>query len=175
MNSKIIQEIAYLKNNYKNNTNIYEIEYLNLDEKYFLDTLQKIIKSGNKNVKIIDDKEYIHNGMILNIDMNGNMICNNRKMLKYKYIDNVKINLYNDRVINVDNFPGSNNYNDLYKQKRMIFNINNIDLILTIKTRKNPNPKPKKEEDKTITSYEIRIKMNSSINEKDLEVFTKYL
>ena len=174
MNSQIIQEITNLKQNYQNKSNIYEIEYLNLEEKYFLDTLQKIIKSGNKDVKIIDDKEYINNGMILNIDNNGNMKCIGRRMLKYKYIDTVKINLYNDSKINVDNFPGSDEYQDLYKQKRMIFKINNIDLILTIKTRKNPKA-TKKDEEKTITSYEIRIKFPSLLNEKCLESFSKYL
>ena len=92
------------------------------------------------------------------------MKCVNKKMLKFKYVDNDRINLYNERQINVDNFNSSTQYDDSYKQKTMIFMKNNFKMILAIKTDSDKN-----------TRYEIKIVFKSSEDERELEEYLKIL
>lgn len=173
MNTQIIELITELKRNYENKNNTYDIQFLDLEETYFVNIIKKLLNDGYKNVKIIDDKEYINNGMVFNVDIHGNMKCKSRKMLKYKYIDNIKVSLFNDRNISVDNFTTTNKYKDSYKQKRMIFKIYNFDFILIIKTRKKNTVK--KDEEKTETKYEIKISFNTKEDENKLVDLFKYI
>jgi len=166
MNSQIIQEIALLKQNYQNHNNTYEINYSNITKQDFINKLQNIKKHCN-NIKIIDNKEYINRDLILTIDMNGNMKCINKRMLKYKVIDNIRIDLFNENQINTDNFGGNNYYQDVYKQKKIIFEKDSFTLSLIMKTRKNDSGK--KEEDKVFTIYDLKISFKSTVNEKELE------
>ena len=165
MNSQIIKEISLLKQNYQNNNNTYEVNYNNITKEDFVNKLQNV-KRICKNVSMVDNKEYVNNGMILNIDSNGNMECLSKKMLKYKIMNNVRIDLFNERQINTDNFSGSNNYQDIYKQKNIIFKQDNFSLVFSVKTRKNENAK--KEEDKVIVTYDFKISFKSGENENNL-------
>lgn len=172
MNSQIINEITFLKQNYKNNTNIYEIIYNNITKEDFINKLEKIKKHCD-NIKLIDNKEFINRGLILNADMNGDKKCISKKMLKYKIMNNVRIDLFNETEINTDNFSVSNNCEDSYRQKKIIFQKDNFTLSLIVKTRK--NEKSKKEEDKVFITYDFKISFKSSINEKQLEnIFSMY-
>jgi predicted HNH restriction endonuclease len=171
MNSQIIQNITDLKHRYNNNNNTYEIIY-NLDDVVFSNILQNIVNDGNKDIKIKDDKVFYKNGLILNIDEHGNMECYNRKMLKYINMNNVRINLFNDRQLSANDFQTSNNYDDSFKQRRIIFEIQNFKISLVIKTRKNPKSK---DEDKSITNYEMIIRFNTTENENNLNNIFKYM
>ncbi len=169
MNKSIIQEISNLKRQYKNNNNIYEICYLTqedgnqITEEYFLKKLKNIINQ-KWDVKIVDNKKYIKRDLILSIDTTGEMECITRKMLKYKHIDNIKINLFNERKVNSDNFSGSNQYDKVYKQKKMIFTKEGYKIILTIKV-----------DLEKVTTYEIKIVLQSNLDEKKLDTLFKIL
>ena len=169
MNNQIIQEISNLKRQYLNNNNTYEIYYLTqedgnqITEEYFLKKLKNVINQ-KWDVKIVDNKKYIQRDLTLSIDTTGEMECITRKMLKYKHIDNVKINLFNERKINCDNFSGSNQYDKVYKQKKMIFTKDGYQLILTIKV-----------DLEKVTTYEIKIVFQSNLDERKLDMLFKML
>jgi len=172
MSQQIINEITNLKRNYQNNNNTYEVQYLEITEEIFMNKLKNITKQKWDSIKITDDKEYNSNGMVLNIDPKGEMKCVNKRMLKYKYINNVRINLFNERPTNSENFniPKTNKYgkydnNDsVYKQKKMVFSKNTFDLMMIIKT----------DNDKT-TTYEMNIVFKSSTDENKLNDIFKIL
>ena len=170
MNQTIIQEITSLKSQYKNMNNTYEISYLTqecgkeITEEYFLKRLKNIINQKWEDVKIIDNKKYIKNDLTLIIDITGEMRCITSKMLKYKHINNIGIKLFNERIINCDNFSGSNKYDKVYKQKKMVFTKEGYQMILTIKT----------DLDK-VTTYEIKIVFKSNVNEQKLDMLFKML
>ncbi len=169
MNNQIIQEISNLKRQYKNNNNTYEIYYLTqedgnqITEEYFLKKLKNVINQ-KWDVKIVDNKKYIQRDLILSIDTTGEMECITRKMLKYKHIDNIKINLFNERKINCNNFSGSNQYDNVYKQKKMIFTKDGYQIILTIKV-----------DLEKVTTYEIKIVFQSKLDERKLDMLFKML
>ena len=157
MNQQIINEIRNLKRNYQNNNNIYEIQYLKITEEIFMNKLKKITRHKWENITVEDNKEYANNGMTMNINQEGDIVCISKKMLKYKYLDNIKINLFNERKINSDNFGGSNIYEKEYKQKKMVFSKNGFDVVMIIKTTKM---------DKDVVSeYEMNIVFKSGNNE----------
>jgi len=169
MNNSIIREISNLKRQYNNNNNTYEIYYLTqedgnqITEEYFLKKLKNVINQ-KWDVKIVDNKKYIQRDLTLSIDTTGEMECITRKMLKYKHIDNVKINLFNERKINCDNFSGSNQYDKVYKQKKMIFTKDGYQIILTIKV-----------DLEKVTTYEIKIVFQSNLDERKLDMLFKIL
>ena len=157
MNQTIIREITNLKRNYNNDNNTYEINYLDITEDNFLNKLKNVFKQVWDSVKIIDNKEYIQRDLTLSIDGTGAMECLSRKMLKYRIFDEVRINLFNERKINTDNFGGSSKYDKVYKQKMMIFTKDEYKMILVIKTDLDKN-----------TTYEIKILFKSRDDEKYL-------
>lgn len=163
----IINEISELKNNYKNNDNSYEIYILKQDngeiinEQYFQEKLRKIIKYNWDDVKIIDNKKYIKNDLILSINTLGEIKCRKRIMLKYKNLDKFRINLYNERKINSDNFYTDIHYDKTYKQKKIVFSLNGFMIILTIKINEQKKEK--------ITTFEIKIVFKSKEDEKYLK------
>ena len=159
--SLIKREISNLKRNYKNINNTYEIIYTGkLNEDIFQKKIKDIIKQKWDTIQIINEKVYIKKNLILNIDNTGEMKCISKKILKYKFINDFKINLYNERENNVNNIEGSDNYDDIYKQNRMVFTQNDYNLILLIKTSN--------DKDKT-TTYEIKIQFKSNKDENKLD------
>ena len=170
MNNSIIKEITSLKNQYKDINNTYEIYCLTqesgeeITEEYFLKKLKNVINQKWEDVKIIDNKKYIKRDLTLMIDITGEMKCITRRMLKYKHINNIRINLFNERKIDCDNFSGSNKYDKVYKQKKMVFTKEGYQMILTIKT----------DLDK-ITTYEMKIVFKSNVDEKKLDMLFKML
>ena len=160
---QIINEITYLKKKYVNNYNTYEINYLNITEKTFSEILKKLFHQKWDNVEIIDNKEYIQQGLILGIDTTGNMECISRKILKYKLLNNVRINLFNERKISTINFEGSDKYDKVYKQKKMIFSKNNFNIELIIKINSDK-----------ITTYEFKIHFKSIEDEQYLLKINDY-
>lgn len=168
----IINSITELKKNYQNSNNSYEI-YIKQDngkeitEEYFQEKLKKIIKYNWDDTKIIDNKKYIKNDLILSINTLGEMKCRKRIMLKYKNIDKFRINLYNEKKINSDNFYTDIYYDKIYKQKKIVFTLNHFMLILTIKINEQKKEK--------ITTYEMKIVFKSKEDEKYLEKIFKIL
>ena len=79
-------------------------------------------------------------------------------------MEHLKINLFNERKINCDNFSGSNQYDKVYKQKKMVFTKEGYKMILTIKT----------DLDK-VTTYEIKIVFQSKLDERKLDMLFKIL
>ena len=170
MNQQIINEISNLKHNYQGKNNTYEIQYLEMTEEIFMTKLKNITKGKWDSIKIIDNKEYINRGMVMNINQAGDINCINKKMLKYKYIDDsVKINLFNSRKINSDNFSGSTKYEKVYKQKNMVFSKNSFELMMKIKTEEDKLLKEK------ITTYEMNIVFKSENDERMLNDIFKLL
>lgn len=169
----IINSITELKKNYQNSNNFYEVCILKqnnggpINEQYFQEKLKKIIKYNWNDVKIIDNKKYIKNDLILSINTLGEMKCRRRIMLKYKNIDKFRINLYNEKKINSDNFSGSNQYDKIYKQKKIVFRLNDFMVILTIKINEQNKEKS--------TIYEMKIVFKSKEDEKYLEEIFKIL
>ena len=173
MNQQIINEIITLKNQYNNDNNTYEIQYLEMTEEIFMNKLKNITQSKWDSIKIIDNKEYINRGMEMNINQAGEINCISKKMLKYKYLDNVKINLFNSRKINSENFNGSTRYERVYKQKNMVFSKGSFELMMKIKTEE-----AKSSKDKTatkITTYEMNIVFKSGNDERMLNDIFKML
>ena len=164
MNQQIIQEISSLKRNYQNNLNTYEIQYLEITEEHFMKQMKKVINEKWDDIKITDNKEYINRGMLMNINQSGDIHCESIKMLKYKFIGNVRINLFNKRKINSDNFSGSNKYEQVYKQKKIVFSKNTFELVMNIKTDNDKN-----------TTYEMNIVFKSSTDERMLNDIFKIL
>ena len=151
----IIKFKSELENNYTNKNNQYELEIKNIEEKRFVELLNIFINEKYKVEKICESKEYINQGNIMNIDINGNMKCKNIKILKYKKTDdNIKISLLNKRDIQVDYF---NFYKGIesYDKKEMIIKNKNYELNFIIKSTKNVTAK--KQEDKVIINYEIKL------------------
>jgi len=128
MNNQIIKDILFLKERYTYHSNIYKIEFL-INENNFKNILQNIINE-NKNhindIKIIDAKYYHDKNFILEILDNGIMNCLNIKKLKYiNYKNNVKLHLYSERKNYISNFSFKQNYEKIYKMKKIVFNIDN--------------------------------------------------
>ena len=170
MNKSIIQEIRNLKRQYQNNTNTYEISYLTqengdaITEKYFLKKLKNVINQKWDEVKIIDNKKYIQRDLTLSIDTSGEMECITRKTLQYRHMNHLKINLFNERKINSDNFSGSDEYDKVYKQKKMVFRKDGYETILIIKV-----------DLEKVTTYEIKIVLESRLDERKLDMLFKML
>lgn len=157
--SSIKREISNLKRNYKNMNNTYEIIYTGeLNEDIFQNKIKEIIKQKWDTIEIINEKIYIKKNLILKIDNTGEMKCISKKILKYRFVNDIKINLYNERDNNVNNIEGSDYYDDIYKQNRMVFTQNDYNLILLIKTSNDKE-----------TTYEIKIQFKSKKDENKLD------
>ena len=139
--------------------NTYEIIYTGeLNEDIFQNKIKEIIKQKWDTIEIINEKIYIKKNLILKIDNTGEMKCISKKILKYRFVNDIKINLYNERDNNVNNIEGSDYYDDIYKQNRMVFTQNDYNLILLIKTSNDKE-----------TTYEIKIQFKSKKDENKLD------
>ena len=164
MNKSIINEIAQLKTQYDNSNNTYEIVLKkDFDAKEFTNILKKCRNQKWDDIDIQDSKLFINNNMILDVDANGNMKCYNKKMLKYKYIEDVKLNLYNQRKQNTDNFHCGLN-TERYVQSVVNFKRGGINVILFTNLVNERNGK----NTITITNRELVIRINNNEDENYL-------
>ena len=144
MESKIIEDIEILKKRYSYDSNIYKIEKI-VSEKIFKEKMKEYIKDKKsiKNIKIIDAKYYYSNNKKLEILDNGDMKCHDIKKLKYiKYNQTLKLVLYNERENYINNFNFQQNYDIVYKMKKIIFydHYNNlIEFNVTVDENDNKN------------------------------------
>lgn len=130
MQTQIIKDIEMLKKRYPYDSNLYKIEK-NISEEDFKIKMQNFIKDKKliKKVDIIDAKYYYDNNKKLEILDNGEMKCYNIKKLKYiKYDKTLKLTLYNERENHINYFDFKQNYEKVYKMKKIVFydNYNNI-------------------------------------------------
>lgn len=120
--SQILDDIYQLKENYHNDNNTFKIkktvteEDFTLKMKFFIDNYKKNIKD----VRIIDTKNYHDYNSILKIYDNGDMESSIIKKLKYVKYDNVMLELYNQRNIQVNHFNFKQNYDKIFKMKKII-------------------------------------------------------
>lgn len=120
--SQILDDIYQLKKNYHNDNNTFKIkktvteEDFTLKMKFFIDNYKKNIKD----VRIIDTKNYHDYNSILKIYDNGDMESSIIKKLKYVKYDNVMLELYNQRNIQVNHFNFKQNYDKIFKMKKII-------------------------------------------------------
>jgi hypothetical protein len=159
--------IKDLRYNYPYNNNLIDINY-QLSDNNFFEYLKKFKKE--KNITIYDNKVYNYYDHFMYVDNLGNNTYIYKKILKYKYFDDKQVVLLNKKIRNSDYFNLSL-IKDEYKEKKIIFNIDNIKIFFIIKMRKNKN-NTKKDQDKVINNYIIRIRFN--INE-DIKVVKKIL
>ena len=167
----MIDYINNLKYKYTNLNNNFQIDYNDIEKSNFLNIITKL-KKYQKNIKILDNKVYINGNNLLYIDQNGNMENHYIKVLKYKYFNNIKVTLMNKRKVHTDNFNTSFIENE-YKEKKIIYNIENINILLIIKMIKNKNSK--KDEDKVITTYSIKLDFDMNENENNIKNVLKLL
>lgn len=160
----IIKEITELKQQYDNNHNTYEIVLRkDFDAEEFTNILKKCRNHKWDDIEITDSKQFINQGTILDVDINGNMRCYSKKMLKFRYIDNVKLNLYNKRKMNIDGFHCGLR-TERFVQNMVIFKKNNIGVILMTKTLSERVGK----KTETIITRELIIRMKHVIDENKL-------
>lgn len=121
--SQILDDIYQLKQNYHYDNNTFKIKKTVSEEdftnkmKYFIDNYKKNIK----NVKIVDTKNYHDYDYILKIYDNGEMKTNIIKKLKYKrYNNNLLLELYNKREVDMSHFIFKQNYDKIFKMKKII-------------------------------------------------------
>lgn len=132
MDSQIITDIDNLKIRYPYDTNIYKVEKISSEDLFQnqIETFIKDYKDYIQNVKIVDCKCYYDDNKILEILDNGEMKCLNLKKLKYiTYDNNIKLELYNERIININSFHYKQHYEKIYKMKKIIFNDINDNII----------------------------------------------
>lgn len=149
MNSQILDDIYMLKERYNYNNNTFNIKK-NITENEFSILMKSFIdnyKTNIKNVEIIDTKNYYDNNNILKIFDNGNMNSYSIKKLKYiKYNNKIRLDLYNKREKNVNNFNFKQNYDKIFKMKKILFtdNYNNlIEFIVSMEEKDSKNDKEK--------------------------------
>lgn len=121
--SQILDDIYHLKQNYHYDNNTFKIKKTVSEEdftikiKYFIDNY----KSNIKNVKIIDTKNYHDYNYVLKIKDNGEMETNIVKKLKYKrYDNNIMLELYNKRNVDINQFVFKQNYDKIFKMKKIV-------------------------------------------------------
>jgi len=144
METQIIRDIEMLKTRYSYDSNIYKIENI-VSEKIFKEKMQEYIKDKKtiKNIDIIDAKYYYDNNKKLEILDNGDMKCYDIKKLKYiRYNQTLKLQLYNERENYINNFDFKQNYETVYKMKKIIFtdiNDNLFEFNVTVDENDNKN------------------------------------
>ena len=165
MTSAIINEIRELKQQYNNNFNTYEIILLkDFDAAEFTNILKKCRTHKWDDIDITDSKQFINAQMIMDVDTNGNMKCYNKKMLKFRFFGNTKLNLYNKRKMNTGGFHCGLK-TERFVQNKVIFKIGGIDVILFTKTTTvRIGKKPE-----TIVTRELVVRMKHNINENNLD------
>lgn len=162
MNKAIIKEISELKQQYNNNYNTYEIllkKDFNAEE--FANILKICRKHKWDDIDITDSKQFINGQMILDVDANGNMKCYNKKMLKFRYFNKIKLDLYNKRKTNTNNFHCGLR-TERFVQNVVKFKKCGVDVILLTKTTS--ERVGKKTETVIIRELVIRLKHNTDEN-----------
>jgi hypothetical protein len=160
---RLINDISYLKKNYRVNSNIYKLTVKDISIEDFQKLIDKFIECKNKK-DLVDNKEYLINNLKMSVTNDGDIRVKARKSLKYKqYNENIVLELYNEKNIPVENFYGLTEYDQIYKQKKIILQkTENISMSLIVKMV-----------DKEL-HYEVIIKMKSIENENLLNEFLDF-
>lgn len=169
MNSQILDDIYMLKERYQHDNNTFKIiKFINEDEfktsmKYFIDNYKKNIK----NVEIDDTKNYYDYNNILKIHDNGNMKSYTIKKLKYIKYNNMKLELYNERDLNVNYFNFKQSYDKVIKMKKILFTDNfghTIEFIVSMEEKDTKN------DNKSKIFYINIITKSNNISNKLMEI-----
>lgn len=149
MNSQILDDIYMLNNRYSHDNNTFKIKKV-ISEEEFSVIMKKFIdnyKTNIKNVEIIDTKNYHDYNNILKISDNGNMKSYTVKNLKFiRYDNKLRLDLYNERESFVNNFNFKQNYDKIFKMKKILFsddNNNIIEFIVSMEEKDTKNDKDK--------------------------------
>lgn len=138
--SSIIQLAQLYKDyycKYANLNNYFMLEVF-INKTFFFESLDKCSKKYGSNFKSETCKKYIYSKKLidsfLEININSEIKCFNRKTLNYKKTNNYKLSIINDRINNINYFHGLVNYNDIILEKKIIFNVQipNIKYTITI-------------------------------------------
>lgn len=148
--SQILDDIYMLKERYHYDNNSFKIT-LNITEDEFKTKMKSFIdnyKVNIKNIQIIDTKDYFDNNNILKITDNGNMSSHTIKKLKYiKYDNKTRLELYNEREVNINYFNFKQHYDKVIKMKKILFEDNFghfIEFIVSMEEKETKNEnKPK--------------------------------
>ena len=160
----IINEISELKQQYDNNFNTYEITLKkDFDAIEFTNILKNCRHHKWDDIDITDSKQFINGQMILDVDTNGNMKCYNKKMLKYKFFNKIKLDLYNKRKNNTDNFHCGLR-TERFVQNEVNFKKDDVDVILSTKTTTERVGK----KTETIVTRELIVRMKHNTDENEL-------